>query len=231
MNIIESCGHLPYRVLINKRMLLYDKERKIVWGYSLDLISQGFELVSKHYERPCDPSEIEAAYKLEGTHTSYKGFEFSITESFEPDEYVKEQNEEPNQFTPIVNKFFEQANQTVFRMGFVYDSFTQTDTHSKYSYDEQRKKRISIYEYNMQRILRLEFGPNYNERIDLKIAYKDTRQWGEFYLLDVLDDDIPDVWQIRKPVEGFPMLGEEKVYIKKDGVWLPRKEYGSRIDE
>lgn len=231
MDIIESCGHWPYRVLINKRMLLYDKERKKVWGYSLDLISQGFELVSKHYERPCDPSEIEAAYKLEGTHTSYKGFEFGIIKSFEPDEYVKEQNEEPNQFTSIVNKFFEQANQTVFRMMFVYDSFTQTDTHSKYSYDEQRKKRISIYEYNMQRILRLEFGQNYNERIDLKLAHKDTRQWGESYLLDVLDDDIPDVWQIRKPVEGFPMLGEEKVYIKKDGVWLPRKEYGSRIDE
>lgn len=229
MDKVESTYCL--RAIVQNRFVEYALQKKVAIGDITDLTSLGYEDKGGWYERPCDPSEIEAAYKLEGTHTSYKGFEFSITESFEPDEYVKEQNEEPNQFTPIVNKFFEQANQTVFRMGFVYDSFTQTDTHSKYSYDEQRKKRISIYEYNMQRILRLEFGPNYNERIDLKIAYKDTRQWGEFYLLDVLDDDIPDVWQIRKPVEGFPMLGEEKVYIKKDGVWLPRKEYGSRIDE
>ena len=62
-----------------------------------------------------------------------------------------------------------------------------------------------------------------NERIDLKLAQKDTRQWGEFYWLDVLDNEIPDVWQIRKPVEGFPMLGEEKVYIKKTAYGYPAR--------
>ncbi|MBE6340661.1 MAG: hypothetical protein E7069_08015 [Bacteroidales bacterium] len=227
MNIVE--GTLSPCILVKGRILLFRENR--TWGFVPELKSIGFEEKDGYYERPCDPSEIEAAYKLEDTYTSYKGFEFGIIKSFEPDEYVKEQNEEPNKFTPIVNKFFEQANQTVFRMQFVYDSFTQTDTHSKYSYDEQRKKRISIYEYNMRRILRLEFGQNYNERIELELANDDPRYGWKRDYLDVLDDDIPDVWQIRKPVEGFPMLGEEKVYIKKDGVWLPRKEYGSRIDE
>lgn len=229
MDKVESTYCL--RAIVRNRFVEYALQKKVAIGDITDLTSLGYEDKGGWYERPCDPSEIEAAYKLEGTYTCYKGFEFRIVYSFEPDEYVKEQNEELNQFTPIVNKFFEQANQTVFRMQFVYDSFTQTDTHSKYSYDEQRKKRISIYEYNMRRILRLEFGPDYNERIELELANDDPRYGWKRDFLDVLDDEIPDVWQIRKPVEGFPMLGEEKVYIKKDGVWLPRKEYGSRIDE
>ena len=223
MNIVE--GTLSPRILVKGRILLFRENR--TWGFVPELKSIGFEEKDGYYERPCDPSEIEAAYKLEGTFTNYKGYEVEIIKCFEPAEYMND--DVYGGFT--VNKFFEQANQTVFRLEFTFHDSAKIDTYSKYSYDKQRKNRMSIFEYNMQRILRLEFGPIYNERIDLKIADKDTRQWGEFYLLDVLDDDIPDVWQIRKPVEGSPMLGEEKVYIKKDGVWLPRKEYGSRIDE
>lgn len=225
MRIIEGRDTCTYRVLIKNRILLF--RNNYAWGYVPELKSIGFEDKGGYYKRPCDPSEIEAAYCLEGDLTNYKGYEVMVINSFEPLEYMND--DVYGGF--IVNKFFEQANQTVFRLEFIFDYSTKVDSYSKYSYDKQRKNRMSIFEYNMQRILRLEFGPNYNERIDLKIADKDTHQWGEFYLLDVLDDDIPDVWQIRKPVEGFPMLGEEKVYIKKDGVWLPRNEYGSRIDE
>ena len=225
MDKVESTYCL--RAIVRNRFVEYALQKKVAIGDITDLTSLGYEDKGGWYERPCDPSEIEAAYKLEGTFTNYKGYEVRVIKSFEPAEYMKD--DVYGSFT--VNKFFEQANQTVFRLEFVFDYSAKNDRHSKYSYDKQRKNRISIFEYNMQRILRLEFGQNYNESIELKIAHKDTRQWGEFYLLDVLDDDIPDVWQIRKPVEGFPMLGEEKVYIKKDGVWLPRKEYGSRIDE
>ena len=45
------------------------------------------------------------------------------------------------------------------------------------------------------------------------------------------EKDNTDIWQKCEPVEDFPMFGEKKVYIKKDSVWLPRKEYGSLIDE
>ncbi len=42
------------------------------------------------------------------------------------------------------------------------------------------------------------------------------------------DDDTPffkadafeDIWELRTPVEGFCFVGPEKVYLKKDGVWL-----------
>ncbi len=180
--------------MVKGRILLFRENR--TWGFVPELKSIGFEEKDGYYERPCDPSEIEAAYKLEGTFTNYKGYEVEIINSFEPDEYVKEQSKEPSAYTPIVNRFFEQDGQKVFRLEFIE------------SKDIEAAKKLG-----------------------LKLAYEDTRQWGDDYLLDLPDNEIPDVWQIRKPVEGFPMLGEEKVYIKKDGVWLPRKEYGSRIDE
>ncbi len=42
------------------------------------------------------------------------------------------------------------------------------------------------------------------------------------------DDDTPffkdvefeDIWELRTPIEGFRFVGPEKVYLKKDGVWL-----------
>ena len=39
-------------------------------------------------------------------------------------------------------------------------------------------------------------------------------------VMRVPDSEIQDVWEIHKPIEGFPFKGPEKVWVKKDGVWL-----------
>jgi len=36
----------------------------------------------------------------------------------------------------------------------------------------------------------------------------------------VPEDEVLDVWEQRSPIKGFPFHGPEKVYVRKDGVWL-----------
>lgn len=36
----------------------------------------------------------------------------------------------------------------------------------------------------------------------------------------VPEDEVLDVWEQRSPIKGFPFHGPERVYVKKDGVWL-----------
>ena len=39
-------------------------------------------------------------------------------------------------------------------------------------------------------------------------------------VMSVPDSEIQNVWEMHKPIEGFPFKGPEKVWVKKDGVWL-----------
>ena len=39
-------------------------------------------------------------------------------------------------------------------------------------------------------------------------------------LLSIPDSEILNVWEIHKPIDGFPFKGPEKVWVKRDGVWL-----------
>jgi len=36
----------------------------------------------------------------------------------------------------------------------------------------------------------------------------------------VPEDEVLDVWEQRSPIKGFPFHGPERVYVRKDGVWL-----------
>lgn len=171
LKIIEKCDGKYYRVLTKGRLLLYLFRNKILRGFVPELESIGFTAKPGWYECSCEQSDIEAAYQLEGTYTSYKGYNAKIDTGWD-----------------------------------IYGKST----------------------------LRLEFDPDDEkviESLQPNWGYKELITKKVYYFLDLRDQEISDVWQIRKPVEGFPMLGEEKVYIKKDGVWLPRKEYGSKIDE
>lgn len=38
--------------------------------------------------------------------------------------------------------------------------------------------------------------------------------------INVSKDEVLDVWEQRIPIDGFPFKGPEKVYVRKDGVWL-----------
>ena len=38
--------------------------------------------------------------------------------------------------------------------------------------------------------------------------------------INVPEDEVLDVWEQRSPIKGFPFHGPERVYVKKDGVWL-----------
>lgn len=171
LKIIEKCDGKYYSVLTKGRLLLYLFRNKILRGFVPELESIGFTAKPGWYECSCEQSDIEAAYQLEGTYTSYKGFNARIDTGWE-----------------------------------IYGKST----------------------------LRLEFDPDDEKVIETlqpSWAYKELITKKVCYFLELRDQEISDVWQIRKPVEGFPMLGEEKVYIKKDGIWLPRKEYGSKIDD
>ncbi|MCW3788483.1 hypothetical protein [Plebeiibacterium sediminum] len=33
-------------------------------------------------------------------------------------------------------------------------------------------------------------------------------------------DEINSIWEVRKPIEGFPFNTDEIVYLKKDGIWI-----------
>lgn len=172
MRIIEGVDSYTYNVLIKGRELLF--RENYAWGFVPELKSLGFEDKGGYYKRPCDQSEIEAAYCLKGTYTSYKGFEVRL-----------------------------------------------------FAFDEGRK----IFRTDLERCNNCE---QLVKNLGLKPTYDYNEKYWEsmpMYKIEIPDAEIPNVWQIRKPVEGFPMLGEEKVYIKKDGVWLPRKEYGSMVDE
>lgn len=171
LNIIEKCDENSYCVLTKGRLLICLFKSKILRGFVPELESIGFTAKSGWYECSCEQSDIEAAYQLEGTYTSYKGFNAKIDSGWD-----------------------------------IYGKVT----------------------------LRLEFDPDDEKAIESvkpRWGYKELITKKIWYFLELRDQEIFDIWQIRKPVEGFPMLGEEKVYIKKEGVWLPRKEYGSRIEE
>jgi len=36
----------------------------------------------------------------------------------------------------------------------------------------------------------------------------------------VPEDEVLNVWEQRSPIKGYPFHGPEKVYVRKDGVWL-----------
>ena len=38
--------------------------------------------------------------------------------------------------------------------------------------------------------------------------------------INVPEDEVLDVWEQRSPIKGFPFHGPERVYVRKDGVWL-----------
>ena len=46
-------------------------------------------------------------------------------------------------------------------------------------------------------------------------GYEDSQMFFE-----VPDSEILNVWEIHKPIDGFPFKGPEKVWVKRDGVWL-----------
>ncbi|MCK9156920.1 MAG: hypothetical protein M0P12_12655 [Paludibacteraceae bacterium] len=39
-------------------------------------------------------------------------------------------------------------------------------------------------------------------------------------VLCIPDSEIPNVWEEHLPIKDFPFKGPEKVWVKKDGVWL-----------
>lgn len=52
-----------------------------------------------------------------------------------------------------------------------------------------------------------------------------------YYVTKVPDSEVTDIYEIRKPIEGFPFVSPEKVYHKKDGVWIPWHEMGTLLKE
>jgi hypothetical protein len=53
------------------------------------------------------------------------------------------------------------------------------------------------------------------ERVRRSNGYDDAGM-----ILEIPDNEIPNVWEEHLPIKGFPFKGPEKVWVKKDGVWL-----------
>ncbi len=52
-----------------------------------------------------------------------------------------------------------------------------------------------------------------------------------YYNVKVPDDEVEAIYEIRKQIKGFPFTCPEKVYHKKDGVWIPWHDYGTPLKE
>ena len=52
------------------------------------------------------------------------------------------------------------------------------------------------------------------------IYLKDFSRQGYDPIYEATEEDVSDIWEERKPIEGFKFDVEPIVYLKKDGVWL-----------
>lgn len=52
-----------------------------------------------------------------------------------------------------------------------------------------------------------------------------------YYEAYVPESDVPDIYEMRVPVDGFPFVCPEIVYHKKDGVWQPWHDYGTPLKD
>lgn len=64
--------------------------------------------------------------------------------------------------------------------------------------------------------------------IDPRIDYNDKCM--RYYELYVPLDQVTEVYEIREPYENFPFHTPEKVYHKKDNVWLPWHQLGTALN-
>ena len=50
--------------------------------------------------------------------------------------------------------------------------------------------------------------------------FKDFPRQGYDPIYEAIEEEISDIWEERKPIEGFKFDTEPIVYLKKDGIWL-----------
>ena len=83
-------------------------------------------------------------------------------------------------------------------------------------YYEDEKQQFSFDMRGASKELCEKFGLAYEyERWCISRGYEDSQMFFE-----VPDSEILNVWEIHKPIDGFPFKGPEKVWVKRDGVWL-----------
>ena len=52
-----------------------------------------------------------------------------------------------------------------------------------------------------------------------------------YYEAYVPESEVLDIYEVRKPVKGFPFVSPGIVYHKKEGVWLPWHDFGTPLKE
>ena len=50
--------------------------------------------------------------------------------------------------------------------------------------------------------------------------FKDFPRQGYDPIYEAIEEEISDIWEERRPIEGFKFDVEPIVYLKKDGIWL-----------
>ena len=50
--------------------------------------------------------------------------------------------------------------------------------------------------------------------------FKDFPRHGYDPIYEAMEEEISDIWEERRPIEGFKFDVEPIVYLKKDGIWL-----------
>ena len=80
--------------------------------------------------------------------------------------------------------------------------------------DEEKKFRINMLYEDESLYPKLGLTEAF-ERVRRSNGYDDAGM-----ILEIPDNEIPNVWEEHLPIKGFPFKGPEKVWMKKDGVWL-----------
>ena len=163
---------------------------------------------------------------------------------FQGDEFILSKNKETNEsewklFSSLIYNDVQKAKEMNFRPLPIGDRYTvesyylpitPTELDSAYSIE-------NYCEYSGE-VLECSFNGEKNEfGFDMRWVSKEIcEKFGLAYeyerkvisrgiedtglVMSVPDSEIQDVWEIHKPIEGFPFKGPEKVWVKKDGVWL-----------
>lgn len=65
--------------------------------------------------------------------------------------------------------------------------------------------------------------------IEPKVDHLDKNN--AIYIVGIPEKDIPEIYEIRKPIDGFAFESPRIVFHKRDGKWLPWHELGAPLAE
>ena len=171
----------------------------------------------------------------------YANFCYAI---FHGDEFILSKNKETNEtewklFSSLIYNDVQKAKEMNFRSLPIGDRYTvesyylpitPSELDSAYSienYCEYNGDVLKCAYSEERRTFSLHLGENeelcrrygIGDVYDRYVGSRGYECYNDLWIV-VPEDEVLDVWEQRSPIKGFPFHGPEKVYVRKDGVWL-----------